>query len=69
MIRHIEKHNHLPDYEIEYDDVSENVYFKNRNTMPLEKDKTWSGTLSTNIMERVGKLNLDTDKYALEQGV
>ena len=58
MLKHVVLHDHLPDYRVTYDVETDRVTFTNRNTMPLEKDKTWDGHLSTRVMERVSKLDL-----------
>jgi len=67
MLKHIVKHDHLPDYHVFFDTETDKVTFLNRGTMPIEKKKTWDGKLSVDVFDRVGRLNPKTDKYQLEQ--
>lgn len=66
MIKELARSNHLPDYYVEYNEASDMVLFLNRNTMPLEKAKSWDGFLSADVFEKVSKLGLKEDKYAIE---
>jgi len=65
-IKELEKGNHLPDYTVYFDEESDSVTFVNRNTMPLDKDKSWDGYLSADVFEKIGHMGLKEDKYALE---
>ena len=69
-LRTIVTSDHLPDYSISFDAETDNVLFTNRDTMPLNRTKevaAWSGNISPNTMEKVSRLRLVEDKYALEQ--
>ncbi len=67
MLKNVVLHDHLPDYRVVYETDTDIITFINRNTMKIEGHRAWDGTLSTTVMERVGKLNLRVDKYILEQ--
>ena len=67
MLKHVVSNDHLPDYNVSYDNETNMVTFKNRNTMPIDKKKTWDGIISSSTYEQLGMMQLDTDKYTLEQ--
>lgn len=66
MVKHIAQHDLLPDYHLLFDAESDKVTFLNRGTMPIEKEKSWDGYLSSSVFEKVGKLKIGLDKYHLE---
>ena len=67
LLLEIVKNDHLPDYQLSFDEGTSKVRFTNRNTMPFDKDKSWDGFISANAFERIATMRLSADKYALEQ--
>lgn len=67
MLKHIVKHNLLPDYHTLYNKDEDKVTFLNRGTMPIDREKTWNGQISGEVLERVGQMKTGYDKYQLEQ--
>jgi len=69
-IKVIVKHNHLPDYSIEYDNESNVIKFKNRNTWwknkPNDPERQLP-TLGTDIYDKAKKVAPLFDIYGLEQ--
>lgn len=65
-IKELQKGNHLPDYIVYFDELNDDVTFENRNTMPIDRNKSWDGYISADAFEKVAALGLHTDKYALE---
>lgn len=67
MLKEIVLHDHLPDYSIEYSLETDNLTFYNRGSMPRCKKEKWKGFLSSSTYEKLSAMQLDTDKFALEQ--
>jgi len=68
LLLEIVKNDHLPDYRLSFNAQHSMVLFSNRNTMPLDRDKLWDGSISADAFEKVSALRLRSiDKYALEQ--
>jgi len=67
MVRQLAKGDHLPDYRINFDELDDMVVFENRQTMPVDKTKVWSGRIGVDAFAKVGTMRLSVDKYALEQ--
>lgn len=66
LIKDLVANDHLPDYRVEYDEDGDSVVFYNRETMPMNKPKSWDGFLSADVFEKISALNCEIDKYALE---
>ncbi len=45
MVRHLAKHDHLPDYHVSFDTPNDMVIFHNRGTMHPPAPEPWSGYL------------------------
>jgi len=66
MLKEIVLYDHLPDYSIELDEESNSVTFYNRGSMPMCNKTQWEGLIPTEAWEKIGNLNLNMDKYRLE---
>ena len=69
LLKELVSNDHLPDYRVELveDEDGNKIIFYNRNSMPLDKAKTWDGSISPEAFESLGALGLRSDKYVLEQ--
>ncbi|MDY6981034.1 MAG: replication initiator protein A [Pseudomonadota bacterium] len=70
-IRHLAKHDHLPDYRVEFDDSADVVIFRNRGALQPgpaeEKTPTLTGMLDPDTYETARALAPGWDVYVLEQ--
>lgn len=66
-IKEMAKGNHLPDYMIEFDDVSDKVRFVNRGTMNSRKQRAMIGMLPAVTYEKARQAAPGYDVYALEE--
>jgi plasmid replication initiation protein len=72
MIRHIARHNHLPDYVVSFDDENDHVTFHNRENWwgknpPALEDGEALGPLPPQAIEDAKAAARGYDVYALEQ--
>lgn len=68
-VRHLAKHDHLPDYRVIFDDDADKIIFVNRDTMKPEKLTPlplFVGHLDPEVFSEVRKVALGWDPYALE---
>ena len=70
MIRHLAKHDHLPDYHVEFDDQRDVVVFKNRGTMKTPANTPalpiWTGSLNPEVYAEAKSAAPGWDVYYLE---
>jgi hypothetical protein len=71
MLKHIAQHNHLPDYQVEFDEVADQVIFHNRESWwensPSPSDAEDLQQLPPRAFEDAKKSAPGYDVYALEQ--
>jgi plasmid replication initiation protein len=66
MVKDLAKHDHLPDYRVEFDPARDMVIFKNRNAARLAALPLWSGKLDPDAFQEVRKVAPGWDVYYLE---
>lgn len=69
MIRNLAEHNHLPDYEVSFEDKADMVTFTNRGTVKAPAEPTpepWAGRLKTSAYEDAREAAPGWDVYYLE---
>lgn len=76
LIGHLVENDHLPDYHVEFDQGADMVVFRNRGTMPLDRDdlipsgmplSVLSGSLSAETYEEARGCAPGWDIYAIER--
>lgn len=71
MVRHLAKHDHLPDYHVEFDDENDLVIFRNRGTLKLAgafgAKSAWNGRLNGEVYAEARSVASGWDVYVLEQ--
>jgi plasmid replication initiation protein len=70
MIKDLAETNHLPDYLVEFDPITDNVLFRNRGTMKVaitSPSEPWSGPLDPEVYEDARSAAPGWDIYAVEQ--
>ena len=67
MIRHLAKHDHLPDYSVQFDAVNDTVVFTNRGTMSDNILPIWNGQLRPETFAEAKRTAPGWDVYYIEQ--
>ncbi len=66
-VKKIVSDNLLPDYQLEFIEETDKIIFHNRGLLPALPSIEWKGQISADAFEKVGAMQLNIDKYALEQ--
>ena len=70
MVKHIAKHDHLPDYSAAYDEETDKVIFTNRGSIspaPPSEDEIQASPLKPDTYEQARKVAPGWDIYYIEQ--
>ena len=67
MIRHLAKHDPLPDYSVQFDAVNDTVVFTNRGTMSDNILPIWNGQLRPETFAEAKRTAPGWDVYYIEQ--
>lgn len=66
MLKYLAKHDHLPDYHVDFDTETDMVTFRNRGSMNLPGEEAWEGYLDADAHIEAKSILKGWDSYGVE---